>query len=358
MMRAWVLLSAVLWYLIRVGSQRSALRNRKGFIYGTQGRPVKIYIKLHEDSPILACMDFTRAKKETVDPSYLWIGPNEKTLTGNERINITNTGKLIVKDFLEPLSGLYTCTLSYKTVKVETQEEKTEKKRYDFLLFAYREPDYSYQMAVRFTTKSCIGKYNDLLFRVLKKILDNLISDLACHIIEPSYKCHLVKIPKHGLIHELFIAFQVNPFARGWKAACNNSVDCEDVTNGNILQARDRIEEFFRSQAYTFYNDLNKTVPAMHFVDHSFQWFVVLGLSVLMLMLLVRPAYLSVPMELNLAHKLRAKISNMKTRGESIITCLWRWGTQDDLFTSQSIIAPLNKTIRPKHWQTCILETF
>ncbi|XP_037665001.1 zona pellucida-binding protein 2 isoform X3 [Choloepus didactylus] len=271
MMRAWVLLSAVLWYLIRVGSQRSALRNRKGFIYGTQGRPVKIYIKLHEDSPILACMDFTRAKKETVDPSYLWIGPNEKTLTGNERINITNTGKLIVKDFLEPLSGLYTCTLSYKTVKVETQEEKTEKKRYDFLLFAYREPDYSYQMAVRFTTKSCIGKYNDLLFRVLKKILDNLISDLACHIIEPSYKCHLVKIPKHGLIHELFIAFQVNPFARGWKAACNNSVDCEDVTNGNILQARDRIEEFFRSQAYTFYNDLNKTVPAMHFVDHSFQ---------------------------------------------------------------------------------------
>lgn len=36
-------------------------------------------------------------------------------------------------------------------------------------------------------------------------------------------------------------------------------------------QARDRIEEFFRSQAYIFYHDLNKTLPAMHFVDHSFQ---------------------------------------------------------------------------------------
>ncbi|XP_014646218.1 PREDICTED: zona pellucida-binding protein 2 isoform X3 [Ceratotherium simum simum] len=216
-------------------------------------------------------MDFKRAEKETVDPTYLWVGPNEKPLTGNNRINITETGKLMVKDFLEPLSGLYTCTLSYKTIKAETQEEKIVKQRYDFMIFAYREPDYSYQMAVRFTTKSCIGRYNDLLFRVLKKILDNLISDLSCHVIEPSYKCHFVKIPKHHLIHELFIAFQVNPFAPGWKGACNDSVDCEDITNRNILQARDRIEEFFRSQAYIFYHDFNKTLPAMHFVDHSFQ---------------------------------------------------------------------------------------
>ncbi|XP_072598949.1 zona pellucida-binding protein 2 isoform X2 [Vulpes vulpes] len=216
-MRAWVLLSAVLWYLTGVGWQRSSERTGKGFIYGRPGHPVKIYVKLHHNSPILACMDFRRAKKETVDPTYLWIGPNEKPLT------------------------------------------------------AYREPDYSYQMAVRFTTKSCEGRYNDLLFRVLKKILDNLISDLSCHIIEPSYKCHFVKIPKHGLLHELFIAFQVNPFAPGWKGACKDSVDCEDTTNHNILQARDRIEEFFRSQAYIYYHDFNKTIPAMHFVDHSFQ---------------------------------------------------------------------------------------
>lgn len=54
---------------------------------------------------------------------------------GNDRINITKTGKLMVKDFLEPLSGLYTCTLSYKTVKAETQEEKMVKQRYDFMIF-------------------------------------------------------------------------------------------------------------------------------------------------------------------------------------------------------------------------------
>ncbi|XP_075846940.1 zona pellucida-binding protein 2 isoform X1 [Microtus pennsylvanicus] len=270
-MRAWALFSAVLWSLVGVGTQRSSLFSKKGFVYGTIEQPVKIYVKLHHNSPVLICMDINRAKKEIVDPTYLWIGPNENTLQGNRQINITNTGKLVVKDFIESLSGLYTCTLSYKTIKAETQEETTIKKRYDFMIFAYREPDYSYHMAVRFTTKSCVGRYNDLLFRVLKKILDNLISDLLCHVIEPSYKCHSVKIPEGDFVHELFIAFQVNPFAPGWKSVCNNSSDCEDATNRNILKARDRIEEFFRSQAYILHHHVNKSIPAMHFVDHSFQ---------------------------------------------------------------------------------------
>ncbi|KAM6163106.1 zona pellucida-binding protein 2 isoform 2-T2 [Rhynchocyon petersi] len=216
-------------------------------------------------------MDFKHANKETVDPTFVWFGPNEEKLTGNNQMNITETGKLVVKHFLESLSGPYTCTFFYKAVTAGTQEEKVIKKRYTFVLFAYREPDYSYQMSLRFTTKSCEGRTNDLLFRVLKKVLDNLISDLTCHVIDPSYKCHVVRIPKRGLVHELFIAFQVNPFAPGWKAACTQSTDCEDITNYNILQARDRIEEFFRSQAAIFYHNFNKIIPAMHFVEHSLQ---------------------------------------------------------------------------------------
>lgn len=43
---------------------------------------VKLYVKLHHNSPILVCMDLKRAEKETVDPTYLWVGPNEKPLTG------------------------------------------------------------------------------------------------------------------------------------------------------------------------------------------------------------------------------------------------------------------------------------
>ncbi|ERE68320.1 zona pellucida-binding protein 2 isoform X7 [Cricetulus griseus] len=269
-MLVWALLSAVLWSVARVGALRSSLFSKKGFVYGSIENPVKIYVKLHQDSPILFCMDVNRASKETVDPTYLWIGPNENTLTENGQINLTKEGALIVKDFMESLSGLYTCTLSYKTIKAETQEETTIKKRYDFLIFAYREPDYSYHMAVRFTTKSCVGRYNDLLFRVLKKILDNLISDLLCHVIEPSYKCHSVKIPESDFVNELFIAFQVNPFAPGWKSVCNDSIDCEDATNRNILE-----------------------------------WSAVLEHSVLMLMSPVRSVFLSIHTELKLAHKLQ-----------------------------------------------------
>nr|XP_003466976.1 zona pellucida-binding protein 2 isoform X2 [Cavia porcellus] len=196
-MGAWLLLPAMLYYLAGTGWPRSSLLSDKGLVYGRLGHPVKIYVKLHQNSPILVCMDSHRASEETVDPTYLWIGPNEKMLTGNKQFNITETGTLIVKDFLELLSGLYTCTLSYKTIKAETQEETIEKKRYDFMVF-------------------------------------------------------------------------VNPFAPGWRDACGGSVDCEDVTNQNILKARDRIEEFFRSQASISSHRFNKTVPAIHFVDHSF----------------------------------------------------------------------------------------
>ncbi|XP_010618326.1 zona pellucida-binding protein 2 isoform X3 [Fukomys damarensis] len=196
-MRAWLLLSAVLCYLAGIAWSRSSLLSEKGLVYGKIGHPVKIYVKLHQNSPVLVCMDSQRASKETVDPTYLWIGPNEKTLTGNNRISITKTGRLILKDFLELLSGLYTCTFSYKTVKAETQEETIVKKRYDFMVF-------------------------------------------------------------------------VNLFTPGWRGACNESDDCEDATNHNILKARDRIEEFFHSQADILYHRFNKTLPAMHFVNHSF----------------------------------------------------------------------------------------
>nr|KAF6417712.1 zona pellucida binding protein 2 [Molossus molossus] len=197
-MRAWLLVSAVLWYLTRVGWQRFSEFSEKGFVYGTPKSTVKIYVELHHNSPFLVCMDLSLAKKETVDPTYLWIGPNEKPLTGSYQINITQTGKLMVKDFLESLSGLYTCTLSYKIIKSQTQEEKIITQTYDFMMF-------------------------------------------------------------------------VSTFAPQWKSACNDAVDCEDNTNYNVLQARDRIEEFFRSQAYVFYHNTNKTLPAMHFMDHSFQ---------------------------------------------------------------------------------------
>lgn len=82
----------------------------------------------------------------------------------------------------------------------------------NYFLKAYREADHAYQVFVRFTTRECKLAANDLFFEELKKILNNIISDLTCHVIESSCKCHSVKIPKQDLLHELFVSFQGNRF--------------------------------------------------------------------------------------------------------------------------------------------------
>ncbi|KAG6929772.1 zona pellucida binding protein 2 [Chelydra serpentina] len=78
-------------------------------------------------------------------------------------------------------------------------------------------------------------------------------------------------MPKHGLLDELFVTFQVNPFAPGWEAVCQQiSYDCEDVTNRRVQEARDLIEEFFHKQTYVLKHEF-RNVPAIHYIDHSFE---------------------------------------------------------------------------------------
>ncbi|XP_068775400.1 zona pellucida-binding protein 2 isoform X3 [Struthio camelus] len=190
---------------------------KKNHIYGNIRREVNVYVKMFTNSPFLVCMDLALSQEEVIDPNYLWIGPDGKNLE------------------------------------------------------AYREPDYAYKITVRFTTKECKLVANDKFFEELKIILDNIISDLACHVIDPSYKCHSVKKPKHSLLYELFVTFQVNPFAPGWEEVCNQlPYDCEDATNMRVQEARDRIEEFFNKQAYALKHDF-QTLPTIHYVDHSFE---------------------------------------------------------------------------------------
>lgn len=145
---------------------------------------MKIYVKMHQNSPFLICMDMELSQTEIVDPISLWMGPTGQHLKG------------------------------------------------------YQEPDYAYQMTVRFTTDSCSGKKNSQFFQLLMKILNEIIFDLTCHIEAPSYKCHFLEIPKqHGLKDELFIAFQVRPFPPEWKSTCRKlSVNCEEITNTKVHQ--------------------------------------------------------------------------------------------------------------------------
>ncbi|XP_074080115.1 zona pellucida-binding protein 2 isoform X4 [Macrotis lagotis] len=217
MTQGWALLPAVVLYLAGGVREQLSIPETKNYIYGNIGHPVKIYVKMHQNSPLLTCMDMELSQTEIVDPISLWIGPNGKHLRG------------------------------------------------------YREPNYVYQMTVRFTTESCTGKKNSQFFKLLMRILDKIISDLSCHIEEKSYKCHFLEIPKYGLKDELFIAFQVKPFPQEWKATCRKlSVDSEEITNSKVHQARDRIEEFFLKQTDILKHEFNY-IPNIHYVDHSFK---------------------------------------------------------------------------------------
>ncbi|NWS77401.1 ZPBP2 protein, partial [Crotophaga sulcirostris] len=231
---------------------------------------VYVYVKVFTNSPFLVCMDLARSQEEIIDPKYFWVAPDGKHLEGQTYVNLTEIGNLMLMRFKESMSGSYTCTLSYKILETTTQEEREVFETYKFMVYAYREADHAYQVFVRFATKGCKLAANYWFFEKLKNILNSIVSDLKCQIIEPSYKCHSVKIPHQGLLHELFVTFRVNPFAPGWEEVCHQvSYDCEDATNMRVREARDRIEEFFNKHMYALKHKF-QTLPVIHYVDNSF----------------------------------------------------------------------------------------
>ncbi|NXX96982.1 ZPBP2 protein, partial [Centropus bengalensis] len=231
---------------------------------------VYVYVKVFTNSPFLVCMDLARSEEELIDPTYFWLGPSGKKLEGQRNVNITQTGDLMLMGFKESMSGAYTCIVSHRILDTTTQEEREAFKTYTFLVYAYREADHTYKAFVRFITKSCELRANYWFFKKLKKALRNIITDLKCQILEPSYKCHSVNIPKRGLQHELFVTFQVNPFAPGWEEVCRQvTYDCEEMTNMRVQKARGQIKEFFDKQTSTLKHKF-QTLPAIHYVDNSF----------------------------------------------------------------------------------------
>ncbi|XP_008936878.1 PREDICTED: zona pellucida-binding protein 2-like, partial [Merops nubicus] len=243
----------------------------KNRVYGNTKHEVNVYVKVFTNSPFLVCMDLAHSQEEVIDPKYLWIGPDGKNLEGQSYVNLTETGRfLMVMGFKESMSGAYTCTLSHSIVETTTQEEREMVELYKFMVYAYRGADHTYRLFARFTTTSCELAANSHFFGELKKILNNTISDLTCHIVEPSYKCHLIQTPNQGLLHELFVSFQVNPFAPGWEEVCQHvPYDCEDATNLRVKEATDRLDKFFNEQADALRHKF-QTLPTIHYVDNSF----------------------------------------------------------------------------------------
>ncbi|KAG8139967.1 hypothetical protein E2320_002702 [Naja naja] len=225
------------------GTQYSVKLIRKNYIYGNINHKVNVYVRVHRNSPYLVCMDLSLSQSEVIDPNYLWIGPNGQ--------NLKKTGKLMLVGFKEHMSGSYMCTLSYRVFRNDMQAEEERFKTYKFMIYAYREPDYTYRISVHFTTKECKLAANRQFFEELQKILNNLVDNLKCHVVDSSYR--------------------LNPFAPGWEVSCRQiTTDCEDITNSHVYKARGLIEKFFREQWYILKHEF-VSIPAIHYIDHSFQ---------------------------------------------------------------------------------------
>ncbi|NXO81938.1 ZPBP2 protein, partial [Sitta europaea] len=241
----------------------------KNEVYGDTRHEVNVYVKVFTNSPFLVCMDLALSQERIIDPNYLWIGPDGTDLQGQEYVNLTETGKLMVMGFRVSMSGAYTCTLSHKVIETTTQEETEMVKAYKFMVYAYREADHAYQVSVRFSTMHCRLETNGFFMGMLNRILNRTISHMMCYITQSTYKCHSIRTPKNGLQFELFVSFLVNPFAPEWEECYKVPYDCEDVTNRRVRQAAEQIGKLFHQLRHILQYEFHP-VPTIQYVDNSF----------------------------------------------------------------------------------------
>ncbi|NXH12630.1 ZPBP2 protein, partial [Bucco capensis] len=255
---------------VQKGEQQPLGLAEQDWVYGNSQQQVTVLVKVFTDSPWLLCMDLAGSQAEVIDPKYVWIGPDGKNLEGQRHANLTAMGKLMLTDFQESMSGAYTCTFSHKILEPAAQEEREVVESYQFMLYASREAEHAYQLSARFSTKGCKLQANSHFFQELQKVLNNILSDLLCHITGAAYTCHAVQTPRHSLLHQLFVSFQVSPCAAGWEEVCQQIPSaCEDVTKLRAQQARDRVEQFFRQQTSALQHKF-QLLPSIHYVASSF----------------------------------------------------------------------------------------
>ncbi|XP_052556063.1 zona pellucida-binding protein 2 [Tympanuchus pallidicinctus] len=164
-------------------------------------------------------MDLTLSQDEVIDPRYSWTGPDGRNLEGQGYANLTSSGELVLLGFQESMSGAYKCVLSHRIIETSTQKEVAVTNTYRFMVYAYREANHVYQVSVRFTSKGCELAANARFVEELKKILEDLISELMSRVEQLSHRCHSLEVPHRGSPSELFITFQAHRWSQNAAAA-------------------------------------------------------------------------------------------------------------------------------------------
>ncbi|XP_023970840.1 zona pellucida-binding protein 1 [Physeter macrocephalus] len=233
-------------------------------IVGSPNFPVKVYVMLHQKSPHVLCVTQRLRNSELIDPSFQWHGPKGKIISENSTAQVTSTGSLVLQNFEESMSGVYTCFLEYKT----TVEEVVKNLQLKYVIYAYREPRYYYQFTARYHAAPCNSIYNVSFEKKLLQILSKLVLDLSCQVFLLKSECHRVKMQRAGLQNELFFTFSVSSLdtAKGPKPCADHS--CE--SSKRLSKAKNLIERFFNQQVEVL-GRRAEPLPEIYYIEGTLQ---------------------------------------------------------------------------------------
>ncbi|XP_072454234.1 zona pellucida-binding protein 1 isoform X2 [Notamacropus eugenii] len=263
------------WVLVRRARESRLLRCRRRsskylppfplllllFLHLQASPSIKIYVMLHHKSPHILCVTKRLRNVELIDPTFRWHAPIGNAAPENSSVKVTESGSLIFHNFTEEMSGIYTCSLSYK----RTAEELEKTLQLKYVVYAYSNPSFSYQFSVRYHSAPCGSIYNVSFEKKMLQILRKLVDDLSCEMKLLKSECHHVKMQRAGLQNELFFTFSVIPIENGTEEVdeCTDS-SCDPVER--LDKAKSLIERFFIQQVEVLEERL-EPLPEIYYIE-------------------------------------------------------------------------------------------
>ncbi|XP_069751926.1 zona pellucida-binding protein 1-like [Narcine bancroftii] len=240
-------------------------RSSEQKVIGSDDGPVKVYIQVRASTPRILCSTPQLRNMELMDPNFSWKGPRGVQLSNRPDIQISLTGTLIMENFHKELSGLYVCTIYFYSPSAKSLQSLNLK----YFLYAYRDPNYSYEFQVQYHAAECHNTYNSLFLKRLHGALNQLTSDLAYSISIHKSTCHTLKVPLAGIQYELFLTLKLHLDVEELDNICENNLeDCDH--NLRLEKVRHRVEAFFSKQAET-YREIFGLLPFVYYIDGTLQ---------------------------------------------------------------------------------------
>ncbi|XP_029445613.1 zona pellucida-binding protein 1 [Rhinatrema bivittatum] len=228
-------------------------------VVGSSIAPAKVYVKLNHNTPHVLCLTQRLRDAELTDPKYQWHGPEGQSLPDSSNVVVTPTGTLIIRHFKEEMSGMYTCSLQFATTVRQYQRKYFLK----YFFYAYTDPNFFYELSVRYHSAPCQSIYNISFEKILLGILKKLVSQEFCEVLMLKAECHQVKKQRAGLHNEIFFLFSVFAVDTPEDVICAESCAAEDRLN----KAKQLIERFFEKQAERLKEQINFTLPEIYFIQ-------------------------------------------------------------------------------------------